>query len=53
MAKINLYSQNEGITSDRIKHIFGDDLHPKIVELAIKFVNEKYTSSNNRAIAML
>ena len=53
MAKINLYAQNEGITSDKLKQLFGQDLHPKIVELAIKFVNEKYTSSNTRCIAML
>ena len=36
----------------KLKQEYGD-LHPKILELGLRLINESYKSSNQRCIAML
>lgn len=41
------------ITSQTLKDDFGEDLHPKILELAMHILNDKFATSNSRCIAIL
>ena len=41
------------MSSQKLKENYGEDLHPKILELALRILNERYVTSNSRCIATL
>lgn len=41
------------LSSQKLKQDYGEDMHPKILEVALSILNERYVSSNTRCIATL
>jgi translation initiation factor 2B subunit (eIF-2B alpha/beta/delta family) len=41
------------LSSQKLKENYGEDLHPKVLDLALRILNERYASSNSRCIATL
>mmetsp|Transcript_30114 Transcript_30114/g.22374 ORF Transcript_30114/g.22374 Transcript_30114/m.22374 type:complete len:113 (+) Transcript_30114:53-391(+) len=54
MATFGIFSSSmKEVTCQRLQESYGEDLHPKLLELALLTINEVYPTSNQRCIATL
>ena len=52
MALFSRIVNYQEVSTQKMKEEYGD-LHPKILDLGMRLINESYQSSNQRCIAML